>query len=292
MAKFGFLGLGIMGRAMATNLVRAGFEVVVWNRGADKCRPLAELGAQVAASPREVVAACPVTIAMLADPAAATEVVFGAAGVLEGLAPGKGYVDMSTVDDLTAQQLSAAVIDRGGRFLEAPVSGSKKPAEDATLVILAAGDEGLYRETQPAFEKMGKKTLYLGAVGQGARMKLVVNMVMGVMMAGFCEGLALAQQGGLDPQQLLEVLDAGAIANPMFRLKGPNMLKGDFAAHFPLKHMQKDLRLAVAVGDELAQSLPAAAAANETFKRARALGLGEADFSALLRAVLGEGKRC
>ena len=287
MAPYGFIGLGIMGSAMAANLVKAGFDVTVWNRTPAKCAPLAELGARVAASPRQVVAACDLTFAMLADPAAAEAVCFGPDGVLEGLTPGKSYVDLSTVAPATAARIGAAVSAAGGRFLEAPVSGSRKPAEEGTLVILAAGDRSLYDEGLPALEKLGKKILYLGAVGNGARMKLVVNMIMGGMMASFCEGLALGRKAGLAQVDILEVLDAGALANPLFRLKGAAIGQGSFAAAFPLKHMQKDLRLALALGDELAQPLPSAAAANEAYKKARQLGLGDEDFAALFKAVAG-----
>ncbi len=285
MAKYGFLGLGIMGRAMAANLVRAGFDVMVWNRTPDKCDPLVALGARHGNSPCEVAAACDVTFAMLADPAAASEVFFGPNGVHQGLGGGRGYVDMSTVDAATAIGIADSVCAAGGRFLEAPVSGTKKPAEDGTLIILAAGDRSLYDEVSPAFDRMGKKYPFLGAVGQGARMKLVINMIMGGMMTAFCEGMALGQKGGLDGGQILEIIDAGALGNPMFRGKGALLLAGDFPTSFPLKHMQKDLRLALALGDELEQPLPVAATANETFKRARAAGHGDADFAAVFRVI-------
>ncbi len=285
MQTFGFIGLGIMGSAMARNLVKAGFRVTVWNRSADKCRDLAELGATVAATPRQVVEACPVTFAMMADPVAALAVCAGPNGVLAGISAGKGYVDMSTVDAATSAQIAAAVAERGGRFLEAPVSGSRKPAEEGTLVILAAGDRSLHDEAMPGLERMGKKILHLGEVGNGARMKLVVNMVMGGMMAAFCEGLALGEKAGLATSDILEVLDAGAMANPMFRLKGGSMTRGDFTVAFPLKHMQKDLRLAVALGDQIRQPLFITAATNEAFKRAKALGFEEEDFSALFKAI-------
>ncbi len=287
MPKFGFLGLGIMGSAMAANLVKGGFDVTVWNRSEQKCAPLVALGARQATSPREVVASCEVTFAMLADPRAAEAVCFGPEGVLGGIGAGKGYVDMSTVDAGTAQKIGAAVRERGGRFLEAPVSGTKKPAEDGTLIILAAGERTLFDEVRPALDKMGKMVLHLGEVGGGARMKLVVNMIMGGMMTAFCEGLALGEKGGLQPDRILEVLEAGAMANPMFKIKGGMMLQGDYATAFPLKHMQKDLRLALLLGDELAQPLYTAGAANETFKRARAQGCADEDFSAVYKAVKG-----
>jgi 3-hydroxyisobutyrate dehydrogenase-like beta-hydroxyacid dehydrogenase len=286
MQQYGFIGLGIMGSAMAANLVRAGFGVTVWNRSPEKIAPLAALGAQVAATPRAVIESSSVTFGILADPAAAEAACFGDQGVLAGITAGKGYVDMSTVDAATSRKIGAAVTARGGRFMEAPVSGSKKPAEEGTLVILAAGDRSLYDEAMPALEKMGKKVLFLGETGNGANMKLVVNMVMGGMMAVFCEGLALGEKAGLAPNDILDVLDAGALANPMFRLKGPSMLRGEFPTAFPLKHIQKDLRLVLGLGDDLDQPLYSAAAANEGFKRAKKMGFADEDFSALYRSIL------
>ncbi|GJN21356.1 hypothetical protein PR202_gb08825 [Eleusine coracana subsp. coracana] len=196
--EVGFLGLGIMGKAMATNLLRNGFRVTVWNRTIAKCQELVALGATVGDTPASVVAKCNYTIAMLSDPAAALSVVFDKSGVLEQIGNGKGYVDMSTVDAATSSKISEAVKQKGGAFLEAPVSGSKKPAEDGQLVILAAGDK-----------------------------------------------------------------DLGAIANPVFKLKGPTMLQGSYNPAFPLKHQQKDMRLALALGDENAVAMPVSAAANE-----------------------------
>lgn len=282
MQKFGFIGLGIMGSAMAKNLLRAGFSVTVWNRSAAKAEELAALGAEQASTPAEVAASCPVTFAMLADPAAAEEVCFGKHGVLEGIGEGRGYVDMSTVDPATSQKIGVAVVAKGGRFLEAPVSG---PAEDGTLIILAAGDRSLYDEALPGFEKMGKKVLHLGDVGKGAEMKLVVNMVMGGMMAVFCEGLALGEKAGLATDAILDVIGAGVMSNPMFSLKGGLIREGNFAPAFPLKHMQKDMRLAVALGDRAGQPLVASAAVNELFKWARGDGFGNEDFSALFKTI-------
>jgi glyoxylate/succinic semialdehyde reductase len=285
MQSFGFLGLGIMGSAMAKNLLKAGFQVTVWNRSQDKCAELAPLGAKVAATPAEVTASCPVTFAMLADPSAAEAVCFAPDGALQGIGPGRGYVDMSTVDAGTARRIGAAISAKGGKFLEAPVSGSKKPAEDGTLIILAAGERQLFDDAFPGLEKMGKKSLFLGELGNGARMKLIVNMVMGGMMTIFCEGLALANKAGLETSDLLDVIDSGAIANPMYKMKGAQITQGSFSAAFPLKHMQKDLRLALALGDTLEQPLFSAAAANETFKKAKALGLSDQDFCAVFQAI-------
>ncbi len=285
MNKIGFLGLGIMGTAMARNLLRAGYDLTVWNRTASRCDPLVAEGARAAASPAEVAETSPVIFAMVADPGASTELCFGRNGVLEAMGPWKAYVDFSTVDPATSRRIGEAVQTRGGRFLEAPVSGSRQPAEEGKLIILAAGDRSLYDELLPAFSPLSKKSVYLGETGKASAMKLTVNLVMAQMMVALSEGLALSGRAGLASDQVLEIFDAGVMANPLFRTKGPRMAAGDFAAAFPLKHAQKDLRLALALADELSQPLAGAAASNETFKRARALGLGEEDFSAVFRAV-------
>ncbi|XP_024361826.1 glyoxylate/succinic semialdehyde reductase 1 [Physcomitrium patens] len=284
----GFLGLGIMGIAMARNLLKKGFNVTVWNRSPGKCEELAKEGASIGSSPADVVKKCSITIAMLADPSVAISVALGPGGVVEGITPGKGYVDMSTVDSATSSQIAKAIEAKGGDFLEAPVSGSKQPAEAGTLIILAAGSESLFAKVKPAFDAMGKKSFFLNDVGSGAKMKLVVNMIMGSMMTAFSEGLALADKAGLSQQTLLEVLELGAIGNPMFKLKGPSMISGKCPTAFPLKHQQKDMRLALALGDEVGQSMPVAAAANEIYKKARSLGLGEQDFSSVHQALTQE----
>ncbi|KAL7247123.1 hypothetical protein ACSBR2_002106 [Camellia fascicularis] len=283
--EVGFLGLGIMGKAMSMNLLRHGFKLTVWNRTLSRCDELVEHGASVAETPAAVVKKCKYTIAMLSDPSAALSVVFDKDGVLEQICNGKGYIDMSTVDSDTSSKISEAITSKGGSFLEAPVSGSKKPAEDGQLVILAAGEKALYEEALPAFDVMGKKSFFLGHVGNGAKMKLVVNMIMGSMMNAFSEGLILADKSGLNPLTLLDVLDLGGIANPMFKMKGPTMIQKSYSPAFPLKHQQKDMRLALALGDQNAVSMPVAAAANEAFKKARSMGLGDLDFSAVHEAV-------
>lgn len=285
MTKIGFLGLGIMGGAMAKNLMHAGFDVTVWNRTVAKCASLQIQGAKVGTCPAAVVAACDFTIAMVSDPAAAMDLAFGPDGALAGVGPGHDYIDMSTVDGETAAEIAAAVRAKGGRYLEAPVSGTKKPAEDGTLVILAAGDESLFGDAVPALTKMGKAVHFLGAVGQGAAMKLVVNMIMGEMIVALSEGLSLGLKNGLKGEDILAVISEGAMACPMFAGKGPMLLRGAFPVSFPLKHMQKDLRLAIALGDAVGQPLVQAAAANETFIRARSQGHGDEDMAAVCTAV-------
>lgn len=284
--KLGFVGLGIMGSAMAANLVKAGFDVTVWNRTPGKCAPLAAEGAKIADSPRAVAAAVDIVFAMMATPAAVKAVRDGSDGIIAGLQPGTGYVDMSTIDAETSLDSARLARERGALFLEAPVAGSRKPAEDGLLTIMAAGDQALYDRALPALERMGKKLLFLGEEGAGARMKLANNLIMGGMMAAFAEGMALAARSGLDLGQLLEVLDAGALANPMFRLKGAAVAANDsFPAAFPLKHMQKDLRLALRLAEQIGLPLFTTATVNELFKEALSRDLGDADFAAVSRVI-------
>jgi len=282
----GFAGLGIMGSAMAANLVKAGFSVTVWNRSAIKSAPLATMGAAVAATPRALAEQCNIVITMLADPHAVAYVRDGADGIIAGLTPGKGYLDMSTVAAETSLETARLAHEKGALFLEAPVGGSRKPAEDATLTIMAAGDRDLYDLSLPVLEKLGKKIMFLGETGKAARMKLANNLVMCGALAALCEGMALASGCGLDPGQLLEVLDSGAVSNPMYRLKGPLIaVNGEFPAAFPLKHMQKDLRLALQLAEGAGQPLFATAAINELYKSALAEGLGDSDFAAISRII-------
>jgi glyoxylate/succinic semialdehyde reductase len=288
-----FVGIGIMGLAMTRNLLKAGYDVVVWNRSPERCDPLVAEGARRASTPAEAAAAADITFAMLSDPPAALAVATGPQGIAAGMSPGKGYVDVSTVDAATSRAVAAAVRAKGGLFLEAPVSGSKGPAENGQLIFLTAGDEALFEACSPALDVMGKAKFFLGgkgdgAVGNGAYMKLVINQIMGNMMVALAEGLSLAKETGLSEAQVLEVASLGAIANPMFALKGPAMVERRYPTAFPLKHQQKDLRLALELAKEAGLELGVSEAAHDAYKRASAADAkrGDDDFSAVLEAVL------
>eukprot|EP00899_Mesostigma_viride_P012306 jgi/Mesvir1/21076/Mv17229-RA.1 len=279
----GFLGMGIMGKEMARNLVQSGVNVHIWSRNPVNCRVLEGMGARVASSPAEVTNNCDITFAMLSDPGASLEVAFMPKGAVEGLGTARGYIDCSTVDPSTAQRIGEAVNKAGGLFMEAPVSGSLKPAMDGELIFITAGDAPLLDRARPYLDIMGKATYYLGPVGQAARMKLVVNAVMGAMMGGFAEGLALTETLGLDADAFLGIISQGAIACPMFAAKGKDMTgERKYNPAFPLKHQQKDLRLALALAEQATQAMPVTAAANQLYISARNAGLGNKDFSAVL----------
>uniref|UniRef100_H2YMD2 Cytokine-like nuclear factor N-PAC n=1 Tax=Ciona savignyi TaxID=51511 RepID=H2YMD2_CIOSA len=270
---------------MAQNLIRTGHNVTVWNRNASRCKPLVEAGAKQGNSPADVVQQCDITFSCVSDSDAVRDLVIGNQGVLQGISSGKGYIELSTVDAGTIKEMAEVITMRGGRFLEGPVSGNKKGAELGQLVILAAGDRSLYMDSYSCFEAMGKKTFFLGELGSGSNTKLIVNMLMGTFMASLSEGLSLAEKAGLDQYTLLDVLSMSSIACPLVKSKGAAILEGHFPANFPLKHQQKDLKLALQIGDDLEQPLHVAGAANELYKRTKAIGFGDRDMSCVYRAV-------
>ena len=284
----GFIGLGHMGDGMSRRLLNvANRKIVVWNRSPAKAKALeAESKGMVTvvSSPADVVRRAAVTYVMLSEPNAVKAVYEMDGGILEGVSSGKSIVDCATlaVEDMT--RLEAQVKAKGARFLEAPVSGSKAPAAQGQLIFLAGGDEALYKERAADFDAMGKAKFYFGAVGGGTRVKLAVNMIMGVMLSSLGEGLSLTKAAGVEAQLLLEVLDLGAMACPLFKLKGPKMLASDYAPAFPLKHAEKDVKLAVALGRSLGLGLPIAATADVSMRAAMSQGLGDNDFAAVYEA--------
>ncbi|XP_076467824.1 cytokine-like nuclear factor N-PAC [Babylonia areolata] len=285
--RIGFLGLGIMGQGMVMNLLRSGHEVTVWNRTASKTREFSKAGAFRGNNPADVVQSCDITFTCVSDSVAVRDVVFGNQGVLQGITKGKCYVEMSTVDEETVQDVADAVMARGGTFLEAPVCGSRVPALEGQLTILTSGDRKLYDDCFSCFEAMGKKSFYLGnEVGTATRMKLIHNMVLGTVVASLAEGMALAEKVGLDQEDLTEVLMLGTLNCPTISHKSQAIMNQRFDPHFPLQHQQKDLRLVLSMGDSVEQPLYLAAAANELYKKARRLGVGEGDISAVYKATL------
>jgi len=284
--KIGFLGLGIMGTGMVANLLRSGHEVTVWNRTPAKCRDFVKQGALKANSPAEVVQGCDITFSSVSDPSALKDLVFGNCGVLQGIGPGKAYVDMSTVDTETVADIHEAVTARGGRFLEAPVIGSKQPAGDGQLIILTSGDKSLYEDCYTSFQAMGKRAFYLGEIGCATKMKLTTNLLLGSVLAGLAEALALAEKIGLDHDEVMQILDMSPVSCSLIRQQGSAMVNSKFSEpNSKLQNLQKDIRLAVNLSDTVDQPLHVGGAVNELFKKAKAKGYGEHDTAALYRAA-------
>ncbi|KAJ8253695.1 hypothetical protein COCON_G00203070 [Conger conger] len=284
--RIGFLGLGLMGSGIVSNLLKMGHIVTVWNRTAEKCDLFIQDGARLGRTPAEVVSMCDITFSCVSDPKAAQDLVLGPSGVLQGIRPGKCYVEMSTVDPETITELSRVITSRGGRFLEAPVSGSQQLSNDGMLVILAAGDRSVYEDCSSCFQAMGKTSFFLGEAGNAAKMMLVLNMVQGSFMATIAEGLTLTQATGQLQQTFLDILCQGQMASIFLDQKCQNILQGNFKPDYYLKHIQKDLRLAISMGDSVNHPTPMAAAANEVYKRAKALDQSDNDMSAVYRAYI------
>ncbi len=286
MAKVGFIGLGIMGAPMCRNILARGHNVTVYNRSREKMAPLVSAGAAGAGSVAELVKRSDVVITMLSDPAAVWEVVAETAGVLTSLCAGKTYIDMSTVSPESSREIAAMVRRSGADFLEAPVLGSRKAAEEGTLVILAGGPPEVVKRMETLLLAMGNKLVYMGEVGLAAHMKLIINQVMGTLLCVFSEAALTGMAAGISAEKILDVVNDSVVGCQAVRIKGKNMLVDRaFEAAFPLKHAHKDMRLAVLAGDAQGVPTPVTAAAYQLFSIARERGFGEDDISAVLRAL-------
>jgi 3-hydroxyisobutyrate dehydrogenase len=277
-----FLGLGTMGAPMAANILRRGHALTVWNRSAPRAAPLVEAGARLAATPADAARDAELIVLMLTDPRAVRAVLDGDAGILSALRPGALVVDMSTVDPETARAVDAEVRARGGRFVDAPVSGTRKPAVDGKLVILAGGDPADVERARPVLEAMGR-VIAVGAVGQGMGMKLVLNGLGAHMMTGFAAMMVLGVAQGLAPATMLEVIGAGAFSSPLYAIKGPRIMAREFAPDFTVALMHKDQELVLKTAASLGYAIPTLAAIRDVLKEAIAAGLGDSDLSGVVR---------
>lgn len=283
--KIGFLGLGIMGTAMSRNCLKAGHDVLVWNRSPEAAAVLGKEGARVAATPAEAAAHGDVVIAMLTGPEACEAVLFGPDGTAQSLGPGKTVVNMSTIAPDYARQAADKVRATGADYVDAPVSGSKKPAEDGTLVILAGGREAAIKAVEPVLLAMGKKVVRCGEAGMGSTMKITVNVLLGAMAEGLAETVRLGEALGIDRKALLDVILAGPMANDLFRLKDPMFRADDYPPQFPAKHMAKDLNFALDAAAKAGANAPTLAVLAALYGKLLDQGLGDADFAAVIKAL-------
>ncbi|KFM74966.1 putative oxidoreductase GLYR1-like protein, partial [Stegodyphus mimosarum] len=284
--KIGFLGLGIMGRGIVKNLLNSGHHVTVWNRSPGKVENFVRAGAHRGMTPADVVTASDITFCCVSDPEAAKSLVFGNCGVLKALEScgvgGKGYVEMTSIDPDTSRDIAEAITTNGGKYLEAPVNGSKKQAEEGTLFILAAGDRSLFADCETCFHAMGNHAYYISCeVGNGSKMNLVLSMLLGTTYAALSEAMALVERAKLSQDDFLEILSLGSLNCEAVLDKGHSILVRNFSTNTPLKHMQKDLNLALIMGHSLEQPMPLAAAANEVYKHAKLLRYSDHDVCAV-----------
>jgi 3-hydroxyisobutyrate dehydrogenase-like beta-hydroxyacid dehydrogenase len=279
-----------MGSRMAANLRRAGFELVVWNRTAETARAWAdEHGAEVAASPAEVAAACDLLITMVVDGAQVEAVLLGCddkgVGAASAARSNSLYIDMSTIGPAAARRIGARLAERGIRFVDAPVTGSSPKAEDGTLTIMAGGDAADFERARPLFEAMGGLVLHVGALGDGQTVKLINNAVAATNTAVVAEALLLGRRARVDLDALVAVMKAGSGASAMLELKEGPMREHDYTTLFKLEHMLKDLRLCLQEAEAVGFRMGFASETAELLAEADAAGYGEADFAAVLAAL-------
>jgi len=276
--RVAFLGLGIMGHSMATNLAKAGHEVTVWNRTAGK-----EVeGARTAASPAEAARGAEVVWMCVSDTKAVESVLFGPQGVHESLTEGMIIADSSTISPSATRQFAERVRSHGVQYVDAPMTGSKVGAESGTLTFMIGGDEPTIEKLKPLFAVMGKKFFRMGESGKGQATKLVMNLQIALIYEGFAEALTLATKMGVDVEALVPLIQASMVHSGVVEYKAPFVMKRDFSPNFPLRLMHKDLRLALEAAKELRVRLPGLETVEEIYDVADEDGHGDLDYAATL----------
>jgi len=280
-----YLGLGTMGSGMASNLLKAGYKLTVWNRSAAKCKPFARKGARVADTPADAVRDADLVMYSLSNDQAVEEVVFGAKGILSGINEGQTAIDMSTVLPATSLREEEAYAKHGVDFLDAPVFGSKTESANAKLWIMAAGNKAIFEKVKPVLEHLGQTVHYFGKNGNAAAMKLVGNLIVALEMEALAEGLVLAQKAGLDLNTVIEVVKVADFRSHLLVSNGQNILKRGFSTSFALKLMLKDADLIEKFAESLHSPIPALRVAEKNLASAVALGFGNENASALIKAL-------
>lgn len=281
----GFIGLGTMGLPMALNLARAGASLVVWNRSPGRCEPLAAAGATVAGSAADVLAACETTFLMLADEAATDEVLARGTPHFAGRVRGRRIVAMSTVAPTYSKHLADDIVAAGGRYVEAPVSGSRKPAEAGELVGMLAGEPDDLAAVRQILAPVCKQFFDCGAAPGALRMKLAVNTFLITMVTGLAEAAHFAGRLGLDIERLVAILDAGPMASSVSRTKAAKLAHRDFARQAGISDVLKNSRLIVEAAREAGVASPQMDSCFSLFSETEALGLGNDDMVAVIRAI-------
>ena len=283
--RIGFIGLGIMGRPMAKNLLGAGFDLAVYNRSQPPRAEFAAAGARIAASPAEVARDRAIVITIVTDSADVEDVCLGASGVIEGATRGTIVVDMSTISPEVTRRIGAALAGRGIRMLDAPVSGGEEGAVAGSLSIMVGGDTGDLERVRPALSALGKRIVHCGPLGAGQAVKLCNQIAVSLTNLAVCEALVFAQRSGVDPARMLEAVSAGAGTSWQMTNLGPKMLRRDFSPGFKVRLQQKDLRLALDSARQLHLPLPGLALVNQLFSAVESTGCGEEGTQSLLKAL-------
>ena len=281
----GFIGLGIMGRPMAKNLMEAGYDLVVHNRSPEKAEELAGEGATAAGSPREVAEGCDVVITMLPDSPQVEEVLAGEGGVFEGVREGALILDMSTISPVVTESLAERAKEKGASLLDAPVSGGDVGAIEGTLSIMVGGSEEDFERAKPLFDVMGKTVTHVGPSGAGQVTKAANQIVVALTIEAVSEALVLGSAGGVSPEKILDVLGGGLAGNKVMEVKREKFLSRTFDPGFRSELHHKDLGIALAAGREYGVALPVTAVVDQMLLTMKKKGWGGEDHSALLRII-------
>ena len=285
MMKIGFIGLGIMGKPMAANLIKAGYKPYVYSRSLGPVTELAALGAIACQNAQEVAGQSEIVFLMLPDTPDVEKVLFGADGVSSGIKTGSIVVDMSSISPIATRQFAEKLKTQGVEMLDAPVSGGQIGAQNATLSIMVGGKEEIFEKVKPLFEKMGKNIVRIGGNGDGQVCKVANQIVVALTIEAVSEALLLASKAGADVGKVREALLGGFAQSRILELHGARMINRTFQPGFRIKLHQKDLNLALQTGRELGVSLPNTATAQELFTAVAAHGGADLDHSAMLQAL-------
>ncbi|MCA9973080.1 MAG: NAD(P)-dependent oxidoreductase [Anaerolineales bacterium] len=283
--NIGFIGLGIMGRGMAANLLKAGFGVRVWNRTASRMEALLAAGAAAGSSPADVAAQCDVILVCVSDTADVQAVILGADGVIHGVRPGALVVDHSTISPVATKEMAARLAEKGAHMLDAPISGGSEGAANGTLSIMVGGDADQFARALPVFEAMGKTITHVGPTGAGQMVKLVNQILVVVTMQAVGEALLFAQAGGVDLEKALTAVSGGAAGSWMLSNRGPQVVQRDWRPGFTIDLQQKDLRLVLEAADQFGAPLPATALVFQLYRTLQQQGLGAEGNHALVKAL-------
>jgi 2-hydroxy-3-oxopropionate reductase len=288
----GFIGLGIMGRPMALNLIKAGYELVVHARRPESMAPLAEAGARTASSPAEVAREAPIVFTMVSDTLDVEEVILGPEGVIQGVRPDAAVVDMSTISPSSTRMIAERLRAAGAVMLDAPVSGGETGAKAGTLSIMVGGEPAAFSRVRPLFEAMGGNIVHVGPSGAGQVCKSCNQIVVGATIAGVAEAVLLAQASGVDPRKVREALLGGFAGSRILEVHGLRMIEGDYTPGFKSRLHHKDMRIVLESAQEFGISLTTAAMVAERLDLLVERGLGEEDSAAIfevIRGAVGEG---
>jgi 2-hydroxy-3-oxopropionate reductase len=283
--RVGFVGLGVMGKPMARNLIKAGHELVLHSRTRASVDEVADEGGTAASSPREVAEQADTVILMLPDSPQVRDVLDGDDGLLAGARSGSLVVDMSTISPVVTREIAEECGARGIGWVDAPVSGGDVGAREATLSIMAGGSEEDFARAQPLFEALGKTIVHVGPVGAGQVVKACNQVVVALTIEAVSEALVLGSRAGVDPATIIEVLSGGLAANKVMELRGRNLLEHDFTPGFRIDLHHKDLGIALATAREYGVALPNTAAVDQMLQALRSNGRGDRDHSALLTHI-------